>query len=162
MSHRQPDWMRNIDQWNDARGHRSDWQGQWLRARTTAELARYLPMLAPLLDWHREPDEANWYLRVFDPGNHVRAADEIGALCVRSESIARGLLATAWPQPAFVENYALWATGILAHQRHYHLRLASKQHALLHRVHALNTIALILEEHQDWNQVVRPHRLPLA
>jgi hypothetical protein len=23
-------------------------------------------------------------------------------------------------------------------------------------------IALILEEHQDWNQFVRPHRLPLA
>src|SRR5438552_10171853 len=33
------------------RGHRSDWQGEWLRARTTAELTSYLAMIAPLLDF---------------------------------------------------------------------------------------------------------------
>src|SRR5208337_3606354 len=32
-------------------GHRHDWQGQWLRARTTAELSWYLPLVAPLLDF---------------------------------------------------------------------------------------------------------------
>src|ERR1700722_8218131 len=32
-------------------GHRRDWQAQWLRARTTAELSWYLPLLAPLLDF---------------------------------------------------------------------------------------------------------------
>ena len=120
------------------RGHRSDWQGQWLRARTTAELAWYLPMLAPLLDWQRESSESNWYLRVFDPGNHVRAADDVGIVCRRNESIARGLLANAWLQPAFATNYANWTMGILAHQHHYHVRQASKQHALEHRVHTIN------------------------
>jgi hypothetical protein len=28
-------------------GHRRHWQAQWLRARTTAELSWYMPMLAP-------------------------------------------------------------------------------------------------------------------
>lgn len=232
------------------RGHRNDWQGQWLRARTTAELAWYLPMLAPLLDWRRESGESNWYLRVFDPGSHVRAADDIGAICLRNEPVARELLANVWSQPAFVESYAGWAMGILAHQRHYHVRQASRQHSLQHRVHSINAwlfgltalgaashlvlhtiwlsvvttffpalgaslhgalaqseahrlgttsqrlseelrsananieagrsvwrssgdstalkaaiqgaIALILEEHQDWNLLVRPHHLPLA
>src|ERR1700758_3361698 len=32
-------------------GHRHHWQTQWLHARTTPELAWYLPMLAPLLDF---------------------------------------------------------------------------------------------------------------
>ena len=232
------------------RGHRGDWQGQWLRARTTAELAWYLPMLAPLLDWQRQSTEPNWYLRVFDPGNHVRSADDIGAVCQRNESAARGVLADVWSQPAFVENYARWTLGILAHQHHYHVRQASKQHALQHRVHTINVwlfgltafgaalhlgvhtiwlsvvttffpalgaslhgalaqseahrlgmaserlarelrsalaaieaglaearssgdvtslrtaiesaIALLLDEHQDWNLMVRPHHLPLA
>ncbi|HEY4369995.1 MAG TPA: hypothetical protein VGN07_22370 [Steroidobacteraceae bacterium] len=232
------------------RGHRGDWQGQWLRARTTAELAWYLPMLAPLLDWERESTEPNWYLRVFNPGSHVRAADDIGALCLRNESMARGLLANAWAQPAFIAGYAGWTMSILAHQQHYHLCQASKQHALMHRVHRINAwlfgltalgatlhlvvhtiwlsvittffpalgaslhgalaqseahrlgttserlarelqgaiagiqagldesrasgdatslrkvienaIALLLEEHQDWNLMVRPHHLPLG
>src|SRR5579859_756874 len=45
-------------------GHRRDWQGQWLSARTTAELTWYLPMVAPLLNFARpvEPGaEPNWY-----------------------------------------------------------------------------------------------------
>lgn len=232
------------------RGRRSDWQGQWLRARTTAELAWYLPMLAPLLDWHRESTEPNWYLRVFDPGSHVRAADDVGTLCARNESAARSQLIDVWSQPTFVESYAAWTASILAHQHHYHVRQASKQHALQHRVHTVNvwlfgltalaaashlvlhsiwlsvvttvfpalgaslhgalaqseahrlnmsserlaqelqrvianikagletwqssgdttviraaverSIALVLEEHQDWNLLVRPHHLPLG
>src|ERR1700678_1281870 len=51
-------------------GHRRDWQSLWLGARTTAELRRYLPMLAPLLDFTAPRADANWYLRVFDPGQH--------------------------------------------------------------------------------------------
>jgi hypothetical protein len=233
-------------------GHRGHWQGQWLRARTTAELSWYLPMLAPLLDFEAsQPDaDANWYLRVFDPGQHVEGADDVAMLCSTHEPLARKLLVNAWSDPAFVSAYARWTMDILEQQRHYHFGIAGKQHALLHRVHGLNgvlfaltavgalahlllhtlwlslvttffpalgaslhgalaqseayrlsttserlvreleeaigriqaalngagspaaiaalkasieaAIALILEEHQDWHLLVRPHNLPLA
>ncbi len=230
-------------------GHRHDWQAQWLRARTTAELSWYLPMLAPLLDFAAAED-ANWYLRVFDPGQHLRGADDVATLCAANEPLARKLLATAWSDPAFISSYARWTVDILEQQRHYHYRVASKHHALRHRVHTVNSalfaltalgallhlavhtlwlslvttffpalgaslhgalaqseayrlgttserlvaelqgaigrirtaldaadatrdvtmlkaaieaaIALILEEHQDWHLLVRPHNLPLA
>jgi hypothetical protein len=231
-------------------GHRRDWQAQWLRARTTAELSWYLPMLAPLLDFAAPAAEPNWYLRVFDPGQHLRGADDVAALCMANEPLARELLATAWSNPEFISSYAEWTMNILEQQRHYHFRIASKQHALRHRVHIVNStlfgltalgallhlvlhtlwlslvttffpalgaslhgalaqsetyrlgatsarlvaelqgaidgiraalqerdaagdvlalkaaieaaIALILEEHQDWHLLVRPHNLPLA
>jgi hypothetical protein len=232
------------------RGHRRDWQAQWLRARTTAELSWYLPMLAPLLDFTTAAEEPNWYLRVFDPGQYVRGADDIATLCALNESLARQQLAGAWSHPSFTSSYAQWTVDILEQQRHYHYHIASKQHALRHRVHTMNTglfgltavgallhlalhtlwlslvtmffpalasslhgalaqseayrlgatserlvnelqgaigriraaleevgasgdvtalkaaieaaIALILEEHQDWHLLVRPHNLPLA
>ncbi|HEV7610880.1 MAG TPA: hypothetical protein VGO37_03295 [Steroidobacteraceae bacterium] len=231
-------------------GHRYDWQSQWLRARTTAELSWYLPMLAPLLDFSSPAAEPNWYLRVFDPGQHLRGADDVANLCAENEPLARQLLATAWSDSTFVSSYARWTIEILEGQRHYHYRTASKQHALRHRVHIVNSalfaltalgallhlvihslwlslittffpalgaslhgalaqseayrlgttserlvlelqsamariraalngegstsdvtalkaaieaaIALILEEHQDWHLLVRPHNLPLA
>jgi hypothetical protein len=231
-------------------GHRRDWQGQWLRARTTAELAWYLPMLAPLLDFSSPTAEANWYVRAFDPGQHLRTADDVSTLCARVEPLARKALAAAWSEPAFVSSYVRWTLDILELQRRYHSRVAARQHALLHRVHSINgylfgltalgailhlvihtlwlslvttffpalgaslhgalaqseayrlgstserlarelghsiehiqsalaqvatsadpvvlrasieaAIALILEEHQDWNLFVRPHHLPLA
>lgn len=236
-------------------GHRRDWQGQWLHARTTAELTWYLPLVAPLVDFQR-PDSsnepANWYLRVFDPGQNLRAAGDVEALCVRNEALARERLELAWSDPTFVTDYAMWTIDILEGQRQYHHRVAQKQHALLHRVHGLNfwlfgltavgallhlmmhtlwlslittffpalgaslhgalaqseayrlnvtserlvtelqgaiariqttltvqrsldadatpevrasiqaAIALILEEHQDWHMLVRPHHLPLG
>jgi len=164
--------------------------------------------------------------------------------------LARELLANAWSDPTFVSSYARWTIDILDEQRHYHYRIASKHHALRHRVHIVNSalfgltavgavlhlaihklllslitcffpalgaslhgalaqsesyrlgttserlvselqgamasirtaldeavamgdvtalkaaieaaIALILEEHQDWHLLVRPHNLPLA
>ena len=230
-------------------GHRSDWQGEWLRARTTAELTSYLPMLAPLLDFNASAAEANWYVRAFDPGHHLRTADDVSVLCARIEPEARKLLAGAWSDPTFVSSYVQWTINTLEQQRRYHSRVAAKQHALLHRVHSINgalfgltavaallhlvlhtlwlslvttffpalgaslhgalaqseayrlgttserlgrdladaiariqhsmatltgdpltavkgsiegALALILEEHQDWNLLVRPHHLPLA
>jgi hypothetical protein len=231
-------------------GHRRDWQGEWLRARTTAELTWYLPLLTPLLDFSKPADEANWYVRAFDPGQHLRTVDDIGILCARIEPLAREQVANAWADAAFVASYAQWALDILELQRRYHHEIAARQHALLHRVHAINAslfgltalaailhlmihtlwlslvttffpalgaslhgalaqseayrlgmtserltkelegarrniqtavaepttgdntvalkaaieaaLALILEEHQDWNLLVRPHRLPLA
>ncbi len=231
-------------------GHRHDWQGQWLRARTTAELTWYLPLIAPLLDFSAPQTQANWYLRVLDPGQHLRGVDDVAALCARSEPQARVLLAQAWEDPEFVDSYARWTIDILQAQKHYHARIALRQHALLHRVHRVTSglfgltalgalthllihtlwltlvttffpalaaslhgalaqseayrlgatserlvhelqgaidkiraalaqysqgdgvaglkasveaaISLVLEEHQDWHMLVRPHHLPLA
>jgi hypothetical protein len=125
-------------------GHRRDWQSQWLRARTTAELSWYLPMLAPLLDFSAPAAEANWFLRVFDPGQHLRGADDVAALCADNEPLARQLLATVWSDPEFISSYARWTVEILDEQRHYHYRTASKQHALRHRVHSLNSVLFAL------------------
>jgi hypothetical protein len=231
-------------------GHRHDWQGQWLRARTTAELMWYLPLIAPLLDFSAPQTQANWYMRVLDPGQHLRGVDDVAALCLRSEPQARALLAQAWADPQFVDSYARWTIDILQAQKHYHARIALRQHALLHRVHRVTSglfgltalgalthllihtlwltlvttffpalaaslhgalaqseayrlgatserlvhelqgaidkiraalaqysqadgvaelkaaveaaISLVLEEHQDWHMLVRPHHLPLA
>ena len=232
------------------RGHRSDWQGEWLRARTSAELTSYLPLLAPLVDFSVQDADPNWYLRVLDPGPHLRASDDVPRLCQLNESKARERLAGAWSDPEFLSSYAQWAIAILQGQKNYHARTAARSHALLHRVHRLtiglfaltgigamahlfihsrkitllttffpalaaalhgalaqseayrlhatservaanlqvaiddirtalqggpgqsieqalkraveDAIALILEEHQDWHMLVRPHHLPLA
>jgi hypothetical protein len=230
-------------------GHRQDWQGEWLRTRTTAELTWYLPLLAPLLDFDGDATEENWYARVFDPGQTLHRIDEVAVICSRNEPLARQSLAGAWEDAAFVTGYAHWTVDILEAQRHYHHRIALKEHALQHRVHAVNSwlfgltalgallhlilhtlwlslvttffpalgaslhgalaqseayrlsvtserlvndlqsmierirallaestspppaavkatvldaLALVLEEHQDWQMLVRPHHLPLA
>jgi hypothetical protein len=231
-------------------GQRRDWQSRWLQTRTTAELTWYLPLVAPLLDLRHPGGDANWYLRVFDPGQHLRSADDVAALCTANEELVRRLLADAWSDPAFVTSYAQWTMDILSGQKHYHQCVAIRQHALLHRVHRLNgwlfgltavgalthllvhtlwlslvttffpalgaslhgalaqseayrlsvtserlsvdlqgaidgirrtvtigdpplraagtreavlsALSLILEEHQDWHMLVRPHHLPLA
>lgn len=120
-------------------GSRHRWQQQWLQARTNAELIWYLPMLAPLLTHAGASTEPNWYLRVFDPGQHVRAADEVGASCARIEPMARHLLAGAWSDRRFVGSYAEWTVQVLEQQRHYHQGVSIKQRALEHRVHRINT-----------------------
>jgi hypothetical protein len=223
-------------------GHRRDWQGQWLRARTTAELTWYLPLVAPLVDFTRH-DTDNWYARVLDPGKQLHGADDVAALCARNEPLARELLEHALTDREFIVSYARWTIDILAGQMHYHHRVAIRQRALLRRVHHVNNwlfgltglgallhlvihmiwlsiittffpalgaglhgalaqseayrlattserlvgelqgaidkiqsaadgstlkasieaaIALILEEHQDWHMLVRPHHLPLG
>jgi hypothetical protein len=224
------------------RGHRADWQGQWLRARTTAELTWYLPLVAPLVDFTQH-EGANWYSRVLDPGQPLHGGDAIATLCARNEPLARSLLENAMAERTFTASYGRWTMDILAGQKHYHQRVATRQRALLHRVHRVNNwlfgltgvgallhlgvhtlwlsiittffpalggglhgalaqseayrlgatserlvgelqgaidkiraaadaasvkaaieaaIALILEEHQDWHMLVRPHHLPLG
>jgi hypothetical protein len=125
-------------------GHRRDWQGQWLRARTTAELSWYLPTLAPLLNFDAPAHEANWYLRIFDPVPYLRGADDIAALCTRIEPLAKQQLAGAWSDPEFAASYAQWTIDILEQQRHYHHGIAGKQQALLHRIHAVNVVLFVL------------------
>jgi hypothetical protein len=121
------------------RGQREHWQDQWLRARTIAELTWYLPMLAPLLDFDAPAGDANWYLRIFDPGQELRSSGEVAELCQRTEPLARQLLESVWSDPGFVESYSGWASGILAGQVLYHRRVAVHHHALRHRVHAITS-----------------------
>lgn len=120
-------------------GQRRDWQGQWLRARMTAELTAYLPLIAPLLDFSRPATQSNWYQRVLDPGQHLLGAEDVAALCTRHEPLARELLLQAWTDSRFVASYAQWTIETLQAQQHYHERIAIRQHALLHRVHGLTT-----------------------
>jgi len=120
-------------------GHRRDWQGQWMRARTTAELSGYLPLVAPLLDFDAETEEGNWYLRIFNPDQHLRGMEEITALCARIEPIARTRLAAAWADTNFVGTYTAWSIGVLEQQRHYHRGIAARHHALHFRIHRINT-----------------------
>jgi hypothetical protein len=119
------------------RGHRDDWQGSWLRGRTVAELTSYLPLIAPLVDFTPDPDEANWYVRVFGKEQKVDNTPEITALCRQNEADARQALAGAWSDTAFLAEYGAWAISILKSQNAYHRRVAHRSHALLHRVHRI-------------------------
>lgn len=119
-------------------GHRRDWHGEWLRARTAAELTKYLPVLAPLLDLGATAEESNWYVRAFDPGQHLRSTDEVSQICTRVEPVARQALEGAWSDPEFVSSFVRWTAGILEQQRRYHCGVAAKQQALLHRLHFIN------------------------
>jgi hypothetical protein len=119
-------------------GRRQDWQGEWLRARTTAGLTGYLPLLSPLLDFDKPGDEPNWYVRAFNPGQHPAAIDDVAGMCARIEPLARELVLNAWSEPLFVSNYARWTLDILDRQRRYHQDIARTQKALLQRIHAIN------------------------
>ncbi len=119
------------------RGHRGRWQGQWLAARTHAELARYSTLVAPLVDFSITHPAASWFARVFDPGHHLREADDVDRLCERLEPMARATLRAAWSDAAFVQAYARWACEILEGQRYYHHHVAAEQRALYHRIHTI-------------------------
>jgi hypothetical protein len=125
------------------RGQKTDWQSEWLRARTTAELVHYLPLVAPLIDFSKPSSEPNWYLRLLDPGQHVRGTLDVTQLCVANEQRARELLDGAWSDPTFITSYARWAIDTFESQRHYHSRVAARSHALLHRIHRI-TIGLFV------------------
>jgi hypothetical protein len=119
-------------------GRRNDWQGRWLAARTQAEMAWYLPLLAPLVPFQTAGAPDNWYARVFDGDDPFAAGDEIDALCARIAPRAGELLSGIWHDSQFVIEYARWAAQLIEGQRGYHARLAARQRALLHRVHRIN------------------------
>lgn len=232
------------------RGHTEDWQGQWLAARTQAELTWYLPLIAPLVDFTVNPRATNWYACLDNPGYDLQAGDDFDGVCGANRPLARALLGSVWTDPGFVVDYARWTVSILEGQRHYHHHVVLRQHALRHRVHTitawlfamtglaalahlvvhsnaltlatmflpalgaslhgalaqseayrleaaskrleieltkliepvkatltaddplatsevlrgavLSAVSLILDEHQDWHMLVRPHHLPLA
>jgi hydrogenase-4 membrane subunit HyfE len=120
------------------RGHRQNWQGQWLAARTEAELAWYLPVIAPLIDFDNGAVESNWYSLLFNPDLQKQAEADIKILCNSVMELSRTSLAGVWSDPNFVTAYAQWSVNILQGQRYYHRHVACYQHALLHRVHTIN------------------------
>jgi hypothetical protein len=126
------------------RGHRKDWQGEWLRARTVAELVSYLPLIAPLIRFGNADREASWCSRAEVLADHMATPDEVVRHCRDLESRAGALLATAWSDPEFVASYTRWAIGILQAQRHYHEGVARNSHALRHRIHHLTTALFAL------------------
>ncbi len=119
-----------------ALGQRRDWQGQWLAARTTAELTWYLPLVAPLIDFDAHPEEMNWYVQVFDLAQ--AEGGEVAGLCAKIRDTAQRALHGAWQDAPFVAAYAHWAIGVLENQRHYHHHVAQREKALMHRVHRIN------------------------
>ncbi len=119
-------------------GHRARWRAEWLAARTTAELTWYLPLLAPLVDFDQPDRETNWYNRIFKADKRLLNAGEIDALCAQLEPLARKLRDGTWQDATFVSRYLTWAIQVFEGQKAYHLRLAARQHALLHRVHRIN------------------------
>lgn len=119
------------------RGHRNDWQGQWLAARTQAELTWYLPLIAPLVDFTRAPRAVNWYSCLEKPAHDLKTDDDFEGVCNANRTLAHTLLRDVWSDPAFVGEYARWTVTVLEGQRQYHQLVALRQHALQHRVHAI-------------------------
>jgi hypothetical protein len=78
-------------------------------------------------------------VRLIDPSEQPDASVEIDALCTAHAALAQRLLLNAWDDPQFIASYAAWAVEVLEGQRQYHLHLAARQHALLHRIHSINT-----------------------
>jgi hypothetical protein len=115
------------------RGHKGNWQGEWLHARTVAELTSYLPVVAPLIDLAKPGQEPDWYAR--GPSAAAGTPQELIALCRTHETPTRDALAGAWDDAHFVVTYAAWTIGILQAQQAYHARVARRMHVLQHRIH---------------------------
>ncbi|QOL48492.1 hypothetical protein [Massilia litorea] len=126
------------------RGHRQDWQGQWLASRTEAELARYLPLVAPLAVPAHAGTSPSWYARLGAGALHVSDSPAINALCARHEPAVAATLRGAWSSPAFVGQYVDWAVAQFDAQRGYHDHLALRSEALMHRVHKINACLFVL------------------
>lgn len=119
------------------RGHREDWQGLWLAARTQAELTWYLPLIAPLVDFSDAPHAINWYACLNKPRHDLQAGDDFDGVCRANRRLARVLLGNVWSDPQFIVDYARWTLTIIEGQRQYHHHVALRQHALQHRVHTI-------------------------
>jgi len=124
-------------------GHRRDWQGQWLAARTEAELVWYLPLAAMLHeDGESAPD--HWYGQRLQVGAEDPAGDVMAGLCRRFDAAARAAMDGAWQDAAFSQAAAQWMASIAAGQCYYHAHVARHNEALQHRVHQLTALLFVL------------------
>ncbi|MBV8125153.1 MAG: hypothetical protein JOY60_04330 [Burkholderiaceae bacterium] len=121
-------------------GHARDWQGQWLGNRTKAELAWYLPLVAPLVDYAQAEPGKSWYASIFPSDEDFYEVDELDAFCRNHFERYKTKLGNIWSKPAFVEAYARWALFILDGQIYYHRNNHLRHHHLLHRVHLINNV----------------------
>lgn len=119
-------------------GQRHDWQGQLLASRTDAELAWYLPLLAPLVVPAAPDAPVNWYARLAAGAMHAPPGAAVDALCAQLEPPAHAALLHAWSDPAFVQAYVTWAVSQFEAQRSYHERVAQRSEALMRRMHKIN------------------------
>ena len=126
------------------RGHRQDWQGKWLASRTEAELAWYLPLVAPLAMPGKPGASPSWYARLGAGALNASDSPAINALCARHEAAVAATLHGAWSTPAFVAQYVGWAVAQFDVQRAYHDRLALRSEALTHRIHTINACLFVL------------------
>lgn len=126
------------------RGHKYDWQGQWLAARTQAELTWYLPLIAPLVDFSNQTRASNWYACLDNPGHDLQAGDDFDGICRANSALAHTQLGSVWSDPQFIVDYAHWTVSILEGQRQYHRHVALRQHALQHRVHTVTACLFVM------------------
>lgn len=126
------------------RGHKQDWQGQWLAARTQAELAWYLPLIAPLVDFSDDAQAINWYACLNSSAHDLQAGDDFDGVCRANRALAHAQLSDVWSDPEFVVDYARWTVAILEGQRQYHQHVALRQHALQHRVHTITAWLFVM------------------
>lgn len=126
------------------RGHKEDWQGQWLAARTQAELTWYLPLIAPVVDFNDDTHASNWYACLNNPGHDLQAGDDFDGVCRAHGALANAQLDGVWADPEFVSQYARWTVTIIEGQRHYHRHVALRQHALQHRVHSITAWLFVM------------------
>jgi hypothetical protein len=126
------------------RGHRMDWQGQWLRARTLAEFTAYLPLIAPLVDYSRVDSSPDWYQRAM-PADFAAITDPaILTLCATHEALARQLLTEHATDAGFIRAYGAWVISILLAQRQYHAHIQIRYRALRHRIHRITACLFML------------------
>lgn len=119
------------------RGHAEDWQGQWLVARTQAELSWYLPMIAPLVDFARPHRATSWYACLDQAAQDLPSNHEFETMCQAHSALAQAQVGGVWSDRQFVREYAGWTAAIIERQRDYHRRLAVRQRALRRRVHTV-------------------------
>ena len=117
------------------RGHKRDWQGQWLAARMQAELMGYLPLAATLQEPEEDGFAARWLASISGGAEASAEMDKVQALCAQHAALARKSLAGTLLD---VAGWARWMRALVAGQQHYHERVARRHHALAHRVHKIN------------------------
>lgn len=125
-------------------GHKSDWQGKWLANRTKAELAWYLPMVAPFVDFETAPPEKSWYGAIYADDKNFYSVTELDQFCRDHFALCKNTLGHIWADPEFVSSYGKWAASILEGQVYYHQNNYIKHHHLLHRVHLINNALFLL------------------
>ncbi|HEY1091448.1 MAG TPA: hypothetical protein VGE47_10165 [Burkholderiaceae bacterium] len=131
------------------RGHKRDWQGQWLSARMQAELIGYLPLAASLQEPQEQGFAARWFATIAGGAESSAEMERVQGLCRQHAALAC--------VPVDLAGWARWMRALVAGQQHYHERVARRHHALQHRTHKINAALFVLTAlgtaaHLFWHQ----------